>query len=142
MISIAGYIDFLRNTVQISSDDLPDTSADIPTSYNAARDYVPCQIIKYAPTIYDLTVYNLGMSFMVNWSNLPYFVKLRSDLKLNNFTAGVVTAASDESTSTTLLTPDFFKNMGLMELQMLKDPWGRQALAFMQQLGDLWGLTQ
>lgn len=142
MITVAGYITFLRNTVGVSSDDLPDDSPDILTTYDAAREYVPCQIIRFAPHLYDLTVYNLGMSFLLNWSSATYFAKLRDSLKLNNFTAGVVTAASDETTSTTLLTPDYFKNLSLMDLQMLKDPWGRQALMFMQQLGDLWGLTQ
>lgn len=141
MISIAGYISFLRNTVGVSDTDLPDDSEDITTTYTAAQDYVPCQIMRYAPYWYDLAVYNLGASFLLNWSNADFFVALRTSLKLNNFTAGVITNASDESTSAGLLVPDYFKNMGLMDLQMLKDPYGRQYLAIAQQLGDLWGLT-
>lgn len=142
MITVAGYIAFLRNSAGVSGDDLPDTSPDILTTYDAAREYVPCQINQFAPAMYELTVYNLAMSFLLNWSSGEYFANLRTGLKLNEFTAGVVTSASDNGTSTSLMTPDYFKNMSLLDLQMLKDPWGRQALMFMQQLGDLWGLTQ
>ena len=55
--------------------------------------------------------------------------------------AGVITNANDVSTGEGLAVGEGLKNLQLMDLQRLKDPYGRQALAFMQSIGTLWGLT-
>jgi hypothetical protein len=33
------------------------------------------------------------------------------------------------------------RDLSLLDLQRIKDPYGRVALSYMQQLGTLWGLT-
>jgi hypothetical protein len=71
-----------------------------------------------------------------------YFAKLRKDLKLNTFVPGVVSSTSDLSTSVGLDNPDFFKNLTLDQLQLLKTPYGQRYLAIAQKYGPtVWGLT-
>jgi len=142
MPTLAGYITFIRSNMGVTSEQLPDDSPDIPLTYNAALDWVNTDILHYAPRMYDLCVYNLAASFLVNWSGADVFVKYRESFNLNNLYAGVISASSDESTSQTRLIPDFFKNLSLADLQMLRDPYGRQYLMIAQQFGSLWGLTQ
>ena len=126
----------------VTSDQLPDDSPDIQITYNAGAGWVPCSLNSFAPGMYDMTVYNVAASFLVNWSNAQVFVDYRKQTGLNDFYPGVISSSSDESTSQSRLLPDFFKNLSLADLQMLRDPYGRAAMLVLQQLGDLWGLTQ
>ena len=83
-------------------------------AFIVAVDLVPTDFANTLKDIYTLTVYNY---------------------------AGVVTSASDVSTSETLAVGQGLQNLGLLDLQRIKDPYGRQAVAYMQTLGTLWGLT-
>ena len=60
---------------------------------------------------------------------------------MNNFVAGVVNAASDVTTSESLSVGKGLQNLDLISLEAIKNPYGRQAIAYMQSLGTLWGLT-
>ena len=93
------------------------------------------------PNLYSVAVYNLGASFLINYGTEAVFADIREKLKLNDFTAGVISGASDNATSAQKLVPDFFKDLSLADLQMLKDPWGRRYLMIAQQFGSLWGLS-
>jgi hypothetical protein len=71
-----------------------------------------------------------------------YFAKARKAFKLNTFVPGVVSSTSDLSTSVGLDNPDFFKNLTLDQLQLLKTPWGQRYLSIAQKYGpSVWGLT-
>lgn len=142
MYSLAGYIAFIRSTMGVTVEQLPDDSPDIVLTYNAALEWVNLDILAYAPSMYTICVYNLAGSFLVNWSGADVFVKYREGANLNNLYAGVISSSSDESTSQTRLVPDFFKTLSMADLQMLRDPYGRAYLAIAQQFGSLWGLTQ
>jgi len=70
-----------------------------------------------------------------------YFLSLRQRFNLTGFTGGVIASSADESTSQSLLNPEFMKGLTLGNLQNLKTPYGRQYMAFAQDYGQLWGLT-
>lgn len=71
-----------------------------------------------------------------------FFAQLRSKLNLGIFAPGVVSNASDVSTSTGLNNPKFMEGLTLENLQLLKTPWGRAYLAIAQRLGpNVWGLS-
>ncbi len=70
-----------------------------------------------------------------------FFLGLRKNWNISGFVAGVVTSSSDESTSETLLNPEFMKGLTLGNLQNLKTPYGRQYLSFAMDYGTLWGLS-
>jgi hypothetical protein len=57
------------------------------------------------------------------------------------FVPGVVQASADQGTSSTLLVPEFFKNLTIGDLNFLLTPWGREYLAYAQDFGDLWGMS-
>ncbi|MGK4402076.1 hypothetical protein ACSMFV_23465, partial [Citrobacter portucalensis] len=88
--------------------------------------------------LYSQAVYNLAAS-LINFGPEDVFGPVREKLGINNFTAGVISASADESTSQTRVVSDALKNLSLADLQQLKDPYGRWYLAIAQQYGDLWG---
>jgi hypothetical protein len=95
--------------------------------------------------LYVEAVYNLAADNLVNYAQdqpgRTYFADLRASLKINNFAAGVVQAASDQGTSDSLAVPDALKNLTLANLQSLKTPWGRAYLAMAQTYGTMWGVA-
>lgn len=71
-----------------------------------------------------------------------FFANARRQLKLNSFVPGVVASTSDLSTSVGLDNPDFFKNLTLDQLQLLKTSYGRAYLAIAQKYGpNVWGVS-
>lgn len=127
--------------MEVSSTELPDDSPSIPFCFELSRVWVNQQIACVSPLLYSQAVYNLAASFLVNYGPASVFGKYREEMGLNNFTAGVISASSDESTSQTRAVGDALKNLTIADLQRLKDPWGRVYLEIAQQYGDLWGLS-
>ena len=126
---------------------LPDDSPSIPTAFQIAQEIVFPLINCASAVMFTLATYNLAGSNLVNYAQdqpgKTYFADLRGKegLNLGSFAAGVVSAAADQGTSSTLATPDSLKNLTLMNLQQLRDPWGRAYLAIAQEFGPLWGIT-
>lgn len=141
MISRSGFLAFIRSDMKISEADLPDDSSSIDIAYGAAVEWVNSALICALPNLYAVAVYNLAASFLVNYGSEDVFSSLRESLGLNNLQVGVIESASDNATSASRLVPDFFKDLSLADLQMLRDPWGRRYLMIAQQFGSLWGLT-
>ncbi len=153
--TLAGYLVFLRNQVKIPANSLPNDNYWIGASYNLAIDMVLflLKLIPNAnhayPSVYALAVYNFATDRLVNIAaddttspDPIYFQKLRDRFKLDNYTVGVVKAASDENSSTALEVPSWAKDMSMLDLQMVKTPWGRTYMAIAQQYGPtVWGLT-
>jgi hypothetical protein len=163
--TLAGFIDFLRNTVGISTTVLPDNSPDIGTAFAVAlaivnpalrgvcipsKDSAGAVLNGGGLTIFALCVYNLGASnvfayaqdlpgaAMVEGSGkpgLPFFQWSRKQWNVNGFVSGVISGSSDESTSQTLVVQEAAKAFTLANLQQLKDPYGRQYLAMAQSYG-------
>lgn len=71
-----------------------------------------------------------------------FFARLRSLWKLAAFAPGVVASTSDVSTSASLVNQEFFANLRLLDLQLLKTPYGRRYLQLAQAYGPvIWGLS-
>ena len=101
----------------------------------AALDPPPC----LAPIIWVLATYNLGMHILIriaqDVSGQTFFQGLRTSFKIGSFIAGVLTNAGDEGTNAGLLIPEAFKKLSLGNLDLLKTPYGREYLMYIQQYG-------
>jgi hypothetical protein len=114
-------------------------------AYIVAVDLVPTDFAGTLKDIYTLTVYNWAgsqlLQFQQDYVGQSFFAATRKAYGINNFIAGVVTSANDVSTGETLAVGRGLQDLGLLDLQRIKDPYGRQAVAFMQTIGTLWGLS-
>lgn len=141
----AGYLTFIRDQMGITIAQLPDDSAWVAGTFNVSVAIVSIDLCAIDPLIYTLSVYNLAGDRLLNYapdqSGQTFFATARKDYKLNSFVAGVIQSAGDEATNESMLVPDFFKNITLMDLQNLKTPYGRTYLEFAQSLGTLWGTS-
>lgn len=141
MPDLAGFILFIRNTMGVSADVLPDDDPSIANAFALSTAWVNHDIACISIVLYAQAVYNLAASFLLNFGPESVFGQKREELGLINFTAGVISASADETTSQTRAVSEALKNLSLADLQQLKDPWGRWYLAIAQQYGDLWGLS-
>lgn len=139
--SLSGFIGFVRSDMGITAEQVPDDSQSLSLAYGGAVEWVNQDIAVVMPSLYAVAVYNLAASFLINYGTENVFSGLREKLNLNNFVSGVISASSDNSTSSQRLVPDFFKDLSLADLQMLQDPWGRRYLMIAQQFGSLWGVS-
>jgi hypothetical protein len=144
--TLAGFQDFITNVMQIDSTNLPPDSVIIPIAFQLALDIVNQTLQRVNCDIYTFAVYNLAASNLINWAhdipNGTYFANLRAKWKIDAFAAGVLTSSSDQSTSSTLLNPEQMKELTMMNLQQLKDSYGRTYLGFAQIVGtQLFGIT-
>ena len=149
--TLEGYIQFCRSVVGIPIEVLPDNSLQFPISYETALAWTPLNYLTImSPQLAVLCVYNWGASVLINWGqdninanppNNRFFATARSSYGTNNFVAGVIEEAHDQNTGEMIAVPDSLKNLSLIDLQRLKDPFGRTALSIMQSIGTNWGLT-
>jgi len=153
--NLADFTTFVYSATQtptgepIPTSALPTNSPYIGYSYNVALAIVYQGLQTISPDIYVLAVYNFGLDRLINFApdqtGQTYFATLRGSAPtgygINNFVPGVVTAATDVSTSSTLTAPDFMKSLTFSDLQRLKTPFGRTYLSFVQDMGTLWGLS-
>lgn len=143
--SLAGFIEWTRTVMGIPSTALADEDAGYAIAYEIALDVVPQDFASLAPSIYTLTVYNWGGSQLLqtqqDYVGQTFFADARANFKINSFVAGVVNSANDVSTGEGLTVGQGLSNLQLLDLQRIKDPYGRQALSYMQSIGTLWGLN-
>lgn len=145
MITLAGFVTFIRDVMGITTTDLPDASPVIAVAYTLSVETVLLELLQVSPPMYEIAVYNFGGDFILNWApDAPpstYFTDVRKEMDLNSFVAGVIASTADEGTSESMLVPDFFKNLGFAELQLLKTPYGRAYMAIVQKFGPVWGIS-
>ena len=143
--SLAGFIAWTRAVMGIPTTAIPDNDLGYAYAYQIALDVVPLDFAKASPDIYTLTVYNWGGSQLLQFQQdivgQTFFADARKAYNINGFVACVVTTAADSTTSESLAVGQGLQNLTLLDMQRIKDPYGRQALAWMQTLGTLWGLT-
>jgi len=143
--SLNGFIDWARAVMGIPTTAMSPTDPGWNYAYVVALDIVPTDFAATVPDIYTLTVYNWAGSQLLQFQqDLPgqnYFATLRAQFGINNFVAGVVNAAGDVSTNESLSVGHGLRDLSILDLQRIKDPYGRLALSYMQQLGTLWGLS-
>ena len=155
--TLAGFQEFIQNVMAVSATDLPPNAPVIAWALAFAIQIVnpqlrvvggcgPPQAGLPQVSVYVAAVYNLAGDLVVNFAQdqqgRKFFDRKRKELNINGFVSGVVGAASDESTSTTMVVQEAAKNFTLQDLQSLKTPWGRMYLSLAQAYGpSIWGLT-
>ena len=154
--TLAGFQDFLYGVMRIDPLYLPVTEPVIAYAFQVALAVVNPVLRSVAipspsggpgrTNVYNLAVYNLAGSNVIQFAQdqpgRNFFEKTRERLGIDKFSPGVVSSQADQSTSSALLNPEFMKTLTLQNLQNLRDPWGRQAMAFMQSYGPtVWGIS-
>lgn len=143
--NVIDFFGWLYHNVQIPQIALPGTSPWVEYALQQAIALVLC--VPGIPGItYTLACYNCGTAILMGLApdqpGQNYFVKQRADNGLVQPSTGLVTAASDESTSTTLSSPEWTKGLTVGQLVFYHTPWGREYLAYQQSYGPtIWGLT-
>lgn len=102
------------------------------------------------PSLYAYAVYNLGCAMLLEFAQddpnaeppfNTFWNDLRTKLGIYSATYGMVNAAADQGTSEAMYIPEIIKGMTLLDLQLMKSPWGRMYLMIAGQWGTIWGLT-
>lgn len=145
MSDLAGFVDFVRGSMQISEMFLPIDSPVISQSYELAVVVVNPQIQQVGALIYDTAVYNLAADYLINYAPdvAPYtfFEDLRAKFDCIGFVSGVITSSSDAGTSQSLQAPTAFSELTISDLQRLKTKYGRRYVEIAQQCSNSWGLS-
>ena len=153
--TLAGFMNFIRNVMGITTDALPDDSIYPAFALSVALSIVnpALQCVPSGPTvpgvpaanIYNLAVYNLAGSGLINYAqDVPpstFFADQRESYDSLGFIPGVIQSSADESTSDSFVVQEAAKNFTLLNLQQLKDPFGRQYLALVQGFGTIVGIS-
>lgn len=141
---------FMTTVAGIPTAVLPANSPYIPWALSYAEEKTLLVLYAIGQDYYCFAVYCLATSFLLNWCpdnpvltppNNTYFATLRSKWNLTGFVGGTIQSSADESTSESLLAPEFLKSLTPMQLQALRDPYGRQWLAMQADNGAIWGMS-
>lgn len=109
-----------------------------PAGYNGS---VEATVLTGNSFTYALSV-NPGAETVPGTYAATFFADLRAKWNVNAISTGVVSETHDESTGSSFVVPEQFKDLTLTDLQNLKTPYGRAYMAFAQKYGQtLWGLT-
>lgn len=147
--TLAGYIAFLRDIVQIPVGVLPDDSPYITTSYELSVQLVYCPLQGVGNGfIYVQAVYNLATDILVNIAQdqpgqtpPDFWAQVREKYNIGTFVAGVIQSSNNVDTGQSMVVPEAFKELTIANLQNLKTPWGRVYLGFVQSWGQDWGIS-
>lgn len=143
--TLAGFVAFCRSQ-GMTAEIIPDDDPGFATALAFGEEWVPCLLRVVSCVLYTAAVYNWSASNLIQFqqdqAGQTYFATFRAKCNEFDFVPGVVSSTSDESTATTLTVGKQLSNMGMIELQKAKDPFGRQALAIIGALGpNPWGLS-
>ncbi len=132
---------FLNNVVQIPADALPGTSPWPQYALTQAIGLVlnlPCtpQAITYTLAVYNAATHLLyGIAPDQPGSNFFTVARSKKGYSLVNPSTGIIAATSDESTSSTLASPEWAKGLTVGQLDFFRTPWGRAYLSYQQSYG-------
>ena len=142
--NLPDYILFVQKAMAIDPLYLPSNSPFFQWTLDKALALVikiPCA----AGADYTLAVYNCAGHLLLETAQdqpgRDYFNKTRADLGLNHFAAGVVASTSDQSTSTSLATPDALHQLTIGDLGFMRTLYGRAYLSYNQDFGGIFGLS-
>ncbi|MGK4477242.1 hypothetical protein ACSMDC_02395 [Yersinia enterocolitica] len=137
-----GFIRFVRGVMGVPEYAIDDDDPTLECCYQAAMELIPHHLgLERLPLIYTNTVYNAAASLLLNYANGDWFIGLRKKLGLGKLVTGLVSSAADQGTSGSITISDALSNLTLMDLHMLQDPYGRQVVEVLMQMGPLWGYT-
>jgi len=136
---------FLTTVAGVPTAALPSNSAYLPWALSYAEEKTLLVLYAIGQDYYCFAVYCLATSFLLNWcpdqTGQTFFADARKNMGLNGFVGGTVQSSADQSSSESLLSPEFLKGLTMDQLQALKDPYGRTWLAAQQGLGNIWGIS-
>ena len=143
--TLAGFQAFVTDYMQIPATALPSGSPVISYAFEIARELVLCNIRGISPFLYEIAVYNLAASILIQYApdqpGQTYFADYRKTHGVGVFNPGIIQSSADSGTSQSWMIPDWMKNLSLSDLQNLKNPYGLAYLQIAQQYGAIWGLT-
>jgi hypothetical protein len=151
--TFTGFQWFVSNIMAVHSSSMPDDTwlqVAYDQAYNLAYwglQTVPSQ--PTSPSLYAMAVYNLGCALLLEFAlddpnaNPPnsFWTDLRTKLGIYSASYGLVNSAADQGTSESMYIPDVINGMTLLDLQLMKSPWGRMFLMISGEWGTIWGLT-
>lgn len=136
---------FLTTVAGVPTAALPSDSPYIAWALSYAEEMTLLVLRAVGQDFYCFAVYCLATSFLLNWCpdqpRQTYFADLRKSWNITGFVGGVVNSSADQGTSESLLSPEFLNTLTPGQLQMLKDPFGRQFLSMCAELGPIWGIS-
>jgi hypothetical protein len=152
--TLAGFQWFVANSMGVPPEATPDITflqAAYAQAVNIAlTDLSSVPYVSGTPNLYAIAVYNLAAAMLL-WGaqdnptapppNNTYWSDLRTKLGIYNMSYGLVNSAADQGTSESMFIPDIIKGMNLLNLQLLKSPWGQMYLMIAGEWGTIWGLT-
>lgn len=151
--NLPDFLTFLSTNVQIPAAALPSNSPWPGYALDQAIALVSCYSLG---VVYSLAVYNCGthLLFLIapDQPGQTYFKAARSNNAAQNGqpggfgliqpSSGLVASTSDDTNSITLANPDWVKGLTIGQLGMMKTPWGRECLSYLQSYGPtIWGLS-
>lgn len=133
-------------STQAGAEAITATNEWIVVTLHAALTLVNRAIGRASPFQYAMAVYNLATDRLINYApdipNQTYFQDLRKDFDVSTPAVGTVTAAADQGSSVTVVSPEFLKTLTLSDLQMMKTPYGREYMGIAQAFGpNIFGLS-
>lgn len=143
--TLAGFITFCRNVVGISTSVMPDTDPGFQMALDYSGQWIPPYLCQLSPALYTAARYNWAASLLIQYQqDQPgevFFTQARQAFGTSNFVPGPISSVHNEATSQSMAIGKGLQNMTLTDMQRVKDPYGRAALAILMDLGTVWGLT-
>lgn len=143
--TLAGFVTFCRDVAGIAPIVMPDDDPGFDRAFSVAQAMIPLVLCQVSAVIFTDCTYCWGVSvilqFQQDQAGQTFFETLRSAYGTGNFVPGVISSDADESTSTTLTVGRSLSDLSLSDLQRVKDPFGRQAIGYLMDLGPVWGLS-
>ena len=145
--TLSGFVVYLRTVVGVPVVAIADDSPWLNGCYCAGLELVNTGMgLDRLPLIYTTTVYNAATSILLNCApDVPpstWFKDQRTKFELTKPVNGLVNAASDQGTAGSITISEVMSNLTLADLMMMRDPYGRQAIAVLMEMGpSVWGYT-
>jgi len=143
--TLAGFVTFCRDIAGITLEVMPDDDPGFDRAFAVAQGMIPLELCVISAVIFTDCTYCWGVSVLVQFQQdqpgETFFSDMRSAYGVNNLVPGVISSTADEATSTSLTVGKSLSNLSLTDLQRIKDPFGRQAIAYLMDLGTSWGLS-
>ncbi|EGM7354738.1 hypothetical protein IRY04_000971 [Salmonella enterica] len=137
-----GFIRFVRGVMGVPETAISDDDPTLKCCYCSAFELIPKNLgLECLPIIYTNTVYNACGSLLLRYGSGDFFIEQRKKLGLNTPVYGLVNSAADQGTSGSMAISDALSNLTLADLMLMQDPYGRQVIAVLMELGPVWGYT-
>src|SRR5262249_31773049 len=149
----AGWLNFIRVVMGVTTAQLPDDAPIIPIVYNTSLAIVNTALTSIPspdpayPSLYAIAVYDLSADRLLNFAQDPvnapeyrdglkFFAFMRKQLDLLGFVPGVLQSTSDQSDASSFLNPEIMQRLTFRDLQTMKTPYGIDYMAIAGDYGE------